>query len=68
MRPIIWNKEFLIKSWEGGATIWLAGRKEAVATVWLYRNNYSNVEQLFDDLKDYIKNRSEYDVWCNISF
>lgn len=62
----IWNKEFLIKSWDQGATMWLAGKKNAVASVWLYKKNYSNVDQLFDDLKDYIKNRREYHVWCDI--
>ena len=53
----------VIKNWEEGANMWLAGKTEEVASVRLYRKNYSNVEQLFDVLKDYIGKPRDYDVY-----
>lgn len=59
----ICDKECLIKNWDEDATIWLVARKEEVESALIYnRKDYYNVEQLFDDLKDYIENR-DYDVY-----
>jgi len=59
----IYNKATFLNSWNNGTTRWVVTGENGL--ILLSKENFTNANELFDKLKEYILNTKKYQVFGN---
>jgi len=59
---LIFNKKTFDESWESGSTMWVV-YGDGIRV--FMKSNYEDKQKLFTELKPFIENRKQYEVFAN---